>query len=119
MGFVGAGDLAAGKSIADPAVEINSLGEGRPESIGHLLRHLGINIATPGRELDPQLAGGMIIYEAPDHGRRHGRSTFEREGRSEKRQAASGVGTVERLRLIAPAIPPSASKAPATVSEVH
>src|SRR5205085_7900816 len=110
MGFLGARDLATGELVADAAVEIDPFGEGRAERVRHFVGNVRIDIFAAGRELDPELLLHLVVNEAADHARRHGRITL---------QAASGAGTEDLLRLIAPAMPPSASKAPVIVSGLH
>jgi hypothetical protein len=47
--------FAVGELVADSSVEIDAFGKGRAESVRYFLRHVGINIAAAGRELDPEL----------------------------------------------------------------
>ena len=80
------------------------------KGFGHFVRDVRIDIFAAGRELDPQLLLHLVVNEAADDARRHDRKTL---------QAASGAATEDRLRLSAPAMPPSASTAPRSVSTVH
>src|SRR5690349_15922522 len=96
-------DLAVGETVADTGVEIDALGESRAKGVRDLRWHIGIDVAAPGRELDPQLRIVGTIDETADDRRGHEPSTH---------QAASGADRRTRPRLSAPAIPPSASKAP-------
>src|SRR6476661_3277624 len=59
-----AGNLAAWEAVADAGVEINAFGEGRAKRIGDFVRHVGIDVAPAGHELDPQRVFGLIVYEA-------------------------------------------------------
>src|SRR6476660_3278459 len=110
MRFPRARDFPVRKLIPNARVEIDALRESRAKCVGNLVRNVRINVPSASRELDPKLLLHLVINEAADHARRHDRITL---------QAASGAGTEDLLRLIAPAIPQSASRAPVTVSDVH
>src|SRR5690242_20681268 len=97
-------DLAVRETVADAGVEIDALGEGRAKGVSHLRRHVRIDVATPSREFDPKLRIVGAIDETADDRRGHIASTHH---------AASGAEMRVRLRLSAPAMPPSARMAPA------
>ena len=84
--------------------------DGPAKGVGDLLRHVGIDVAPSGRELDPEVLFHLVINEPADDGRGHERPTL---------QAASGAGTPERSLRIAAAMPPRASNAPAMVRPVQ
>src|SRR5205085_9720547 len=80
IAFLRVSHFAVREFVANAAVEIGALGEGRAKRAGDILRNFRIDVLAAGRELDPQLALRLVVDEAADHVGRHGAPTFGTDG---------------------------------------
>jgi len=69
--------FAMRETIADPRIEINAFGEGAAKRVCNFVRNSRIDVSPARRELDPQIALGLVVDKAPDDGRGHWATTHK------------------------------------------